>query len=887
MTNSSSLQSNSSGKIDSKSKKPFLCTNQLDRILKDSENQTNTLGLFYNNPTAGTNMISFINEKPDYPPKEKIVHFGYLNLDNNQNINHFDMKQYQMNLSNLASIENDFEISEKLDWSRYLETTANASPLWSTGSSVSDDISYVPCNLTDASQQSFSHSPNSIVYGSNMIDYSTDNNTNLINTVDLIMPLDATELHQSDSTYSNNDLINKACEFSDNYHQTPFFHTKSDIDNSLDSLINQYINTEALGNSNQLSQQNMEIVKNSLFPSETTLFKTKNFFSPIGLDNSGCIQPALITNNTEKFSKKLQNASNTSRLTPKTSSNKESDLSQLKKALQSKSTNSLSNIAPLIKAEPGTDIISEHANTNAFTNSTTNQQKSISKHQKKPSLVRKNLPKELEATYESSTKKIKVEPTTDCKHQSRDSSPKSNSVQDTLNLNLNLNQTSGSASKFTNILPRADLNQEPPKPAKQEQVTSKFSLIRPLNYETNSKTTDNSVLSEPLKYSLSNSGPTSNIQVKPMIGSKQQATPDQVAAKRQERLIKNRAAALQSRKKRREHMDFLEQKVNDLEDENTDLKKKVQETEALLKLVQEQLSALRIETESSKANSTTNDNSSNKLELSKVKTNVNKSINIISIQPDGHFENQHPKQTFVGSVLMAVLFSFTIFCFPSPLDSQTPKFTHSGIDSTHHIPESSEIISCLGNNSFDKKLSSAQLISKHNSDEKHSSQKHIISHVRKSIREFTRHIVPSSPSPLVLPNELPFTYATEPEIETLRKIDFLNKQKVSLKRPLTTNESNHLHEWISNNLKPLYVTDSNQSSISEISFNSPPNNCQEVDSSSKNDANMKDSLQSKDEMVYFNDFEYKLKNSAQKPANSYNSGLKVDTNGFMDEKNFA
>ena len=61
--------------------------------------------------------------------------------------------------------------------------------------------------------------------------------------------------------------------------------------------------------------------------------------------------------------------------------------------------------------------------------------------------------------------------------------------------------------------------------------------------------------------------------------------PTTSAQKRQERLIKNRAAALLSRKRKREHLDELEQKVEALSAENCELKRKISELEGKLSFV--------------------------------------------------------------------------------------------------------------------------------------------------------------------------------------------------------------------------------------------------------------------------------------------------------------
>jgi chromosome segregation ATPase len=68
-------------------------------------------------------------------------------------------------------------------------------------------------------------------------------------------------------------------------------------------------------------------------------------------------------------------------------------------------------------------------------------------------------------------------------------------------------------------------------------------------------------------------------------------------AKRQERLIKNRAAALLSRKRKREHISLLESHTDLLKVDNQDLKERVSELEENVKILTEERDSARQECE--------------------------------------------------------------------------------------------------------------------------------------------------------------------------------------------------------------------------------------------------------------------------------------------------
>ncbi|KAJ1918819.1 hypothetical protein H4219_002358 [Mycoemilia scoparia] len=140
------------------------------------------------------------------------------------------------------------------------------------------------------------------------------------------------------------------------------------------------------------------------------------------------------------------------------------------------------------------------------------------------------------------------------------------------------------------------------------------------------------------------------------------APPITAAQKRQDRLIKNRAAALLSRKRKREHLESLESTVKVLTEENEELKKKVQELEQQLAQETKENSALKIKL-------ATHDNpvksSSHTESISK---NTAKQI---WTPPSMHSTVNHKNHRVLGNMLIPVIFSFGIFCLLSNYHHQS------------------------------------------------------------------------------------------------------------------------------------------------------------------------------------------------------------------------
>ncbi|KAJ1562051.1 hypothetical protein HK096_002308, partial [Nowakowskiella sp. JEL0078] len=157
-------------------------------------------------------------------------------------------------------------------------------------------------------------------------------------------------------------------------------------------------------------------------------------------------------------------------------------------------------------------------------------------------------------------------------------------------------------------------------------------------------------------------------------------------AKRQERLIKNREAADQSRKRKREHLQMLETHAQKLIAENEVLRIRVLELE-------------------SQAVSLTEENTRLKTRLSDLgladdmKMDVNANGKRARVENDGK-----PGPKAVSAVFMVFLFTFAIFLFPSqrPLTFDRQKIAFGISDSPHE--ESSRVFDLIGPSNKDSFL---------------------------------------------------------------------------------------------------------------------------------------------------------------------------------------
>ncbi|KAI8377666.1 uncharacterized protein BYT42DRAFT_571155 [Radiomyces spectabilis] len=123
-------------------------------------------------------------------------------------------------------------------------------------------------------------------------------------------------------------------------------------------------------------------------------------------------------------------------------------------------------------------------------------------------------------------------------------------------------------------------------------------------------------------------------------------------AKRQERLIKNRAAALLSRKRKREYVSSLEEQRNSLTAENHELKSKVSALESQVLVLQQENQELRNQLKFSPADG------------SAATTHpISVTLPIHDFNPPSTINVQ--KKTATSMVFMIILFSFALFTLPS------------------------------------------------------------------------------------------------------------------------------------------------------------------------------------------------------------------------------
>ncbi|KAJ2503167.1 hypothetical protein GGH96_000416 [Coemansia sp. RSA 1972] len=150
--------------------------------------------------------------------------------------------------------------------------------------------------------------------------------------------------------------------------------------------------------------------------------------------------------------------------------------------------------------------------------------------------------------------------------------------------------------------------------------------------------------------------------------------PDTVAQKRQERLIKNRAAALLSRKRKREYLTKLEVEVEDLRDANEAMALRMAEMERRLSAVTEERDLLKSANSSAQSNATLAGNNREPRKRSESKP-----------EPESATLVSSKRQRTAGALLMAMLFSFSMFTLPSLFMGQS-QISVGGVQSAGIVP---------------------------------------------------------------------------------------------------------------------------------------------------------------------------------------------------------
>ncbi|OMH81546.1 hypothetical protein AX774_g4996 [Zancudomyces culisetae] len=382
-------------------------------------------------------------------------------------------------------------------------------------------------------------------------------------------------------------------------------------------------------------------------------------------------------------------------------------------------------------------------------------------------------------------------------------------------------------AKFTTILPRAELLGESKPVIKVEDVSNKsisefLKASSQINREIGMQQS-NGVVEQSDKGAIKKTG-----------GSRQNVTPEQVAAKRQERLIKNRAAALLSRKKRREHMDNLELSVRRLEEENKQLRLRLEETEGLLEKINEQ----KQEQEQGQEQGQEQEQKNEQEQKPKFKPEIHTGKNEV-VQKCLFVENEHsqsefdphaPRQKFVGSVLMAFLFSITMLCMPQTFEPTVSRLSSTGDHTTLNFPTSPTL--CLRPSlspALENRLNTLiECKQQQQQQQQQPNAPQLMIRMCRSISEFTKRVIPKSPVQIALP--------ATPNCSSYIDSD-PNSQLSEITSPLLTSRifpSKSLdHSQIQTDSAPLHVIHRDFSSPqSTIDFSSSPPSSSSSSSSS-------------------------------------------------------
>ncbi|KAJ2574640.1 hypothetical protein GGH19_003652 [Coemansia sp. RSA 1807] len=231
--------------------------------------------------------------------------------------------------------------------------------------------------------------------------------------------------------------------------------------------------------------------------------------------------------------------------------------------------------------------------------------------------------------------------------------------------------------------------------------------------------------------------------------------PDTVAQKRQERLIKNRAAALLSRKRKREYLTKLEVEVEDLRDANEAMALRMAEMERRLSAVTEERDLLKSANNSVQPNATLvhGNNAKEPRKRSESKP-----------EPESGTSVPNKRQRTAGALLMAMLFSFSMFTLPSLFMGQS-QISVGGVQSAGIVPAPRLLLPPV------------------------ETEFPLVERVRRSINAFTQQGPQEPQGPKQGPNR-----AEDDESRASNNTD-------AHMRPMTMEESAGLHAWIRRGLK--------------------------------------------------------------------------------------
>ncbi|OMJ18622.1 Cyclic AMP-dependent transcription factor ATF-6 alpha [Smittium culicis] len=732
---------------------------------------------------------------------DKLIYSQSINQNSFTGLNEFSFDQQYNGISNSSLAHEGFD---KLKWSDYLVNTA-ASPLWSTESSVSDEAINSTFGTFSNYDNVFESINDEASYQGSSFDFSDETTSgNVVNTIDLIVSSNDPFALKSENYCDNSNTENILA----NYRDQAYSH-KADAEIVLDSLIKQYINSEAISN--------IAPSQHSQLASKPKHDLNDSFGSIINESSSSSVTS---TQNPKVQTKPESKAQTPTRSKKKVIAPRSGIVPVESYVLPNQLNTPFKSIIPF---NTPISIKSEF-------NPSNGEKISVAKSSK---FVRKSPCNEPNLSKIQPLKKIRIEPA--------EKQPSLPDVKPIIAASSSLSSFNPilSQSKLTNILPRSsygnDLSSSNIAKDKPKQVLMKMSTFdfpEPIEKKPIISTPSFSISSISQQIPISQQSISS--------GNRIPTNTDQAAAKRQERLIKNRAAALQSRKKRREHMDFLELQVRGLETENANLKKNLDDTMTLLEETRKQLNALKIENDTnSKAQSVdlkvdtkiAKQNSSNYLSP-KPKERFQKNSDLIQGSNNWSFE-VHSKQNFVGSVIMAVLFSFTMFCIPNSLDSNSSQFGTSSHDMPIQINKGTLSLTQIPSMSgFEMDTSRVQLedelLEIEGGDDKLSG-KQLMERVRKSFQEMSRKIVPSQSVPSMFPSELTSVSYDENNEDlygknALKLVDCYSHPPKSIS--LTSNDDKIIAHWVSNDsdstIKFRLVDDIADRSIKDITKENHP-----------------------------------------------------------------
>ncbi|KAI9479712.1 hypothetical protein BX667DRAFT_494534 [Coemansia mojavensis] len=266
---------------------------------------------------------------------------------------------------------------------------------------------------------------------------------------------------------------------------------------------------------------------------------------------------------------------------------------------------------------------------------------------------------------------------------------------------------------------------------------------------------------------------------------------DAAAQKRQERLIKNRAAALLSRKRKREYLTKLESEVEELRDANATMAQRMAEMERKMNEMAQERDQLRRAAAAQSNSATTSTAKSQPKQTGSNQPASSESQSQEKPATDStDNSNQQPQQQMnkrqrtAGALLMAMLFSFSLFTLPSlyPSDSQ---IAAGGVQSAGKLPSSPPRLL----------LPAAS---------EHPEPEHpLVERVRRSISAFAQQKQPR------LDDDEPQARAANTSAEA------------DIVRPLTMEQSADLHAWIRRGLKASEHTHEQATSLAVVDQRAP------------------------------------------------------------------